>query len=97
MITPESDDVENHPRSPADRKLDPSDVGAPPNAPKPVPVPTEMIAEALLNVDENEILDLIREMQAGKAYRFEDLIQEMKALRSGTDQTKHREFALYQI
>ena len=50
------------------RRDDPSDVGAPPGAPKPVPVPPEILAEA------------IREIRAGRGRSFDDFIGELDSL-----------------
>ena len=62
------------------RRDDPSDVGAPPGAPKPVPVPPEILAEAIATINEAEIAEAIREIRAGRGRSFDDFIDELDAL-----------------
>lgn len=62
------------------RKEDPSDVGAPPGAPKPMPVPPEVIAEALRTFDEKEVVDAIQEIRAGRGLKLEDFLPELEKL-----------------
>ena len=59
---------------------DPSDVGAPPGAPKPVPVPPEILAEAIATINEAEIAEAIREIRAGRGRSFDDFIGELDSL-----------------
>ncbi|MDB5307107.1 MAG: hypothetical protein JWO38_1309 [Gemmataceae bacterium] len=65
------------------RQADPSDMGAPPGAPKPIPVPPEVVASALREFDEAEVLESIREMLGGDARKLEDFLPELERA-SGT-------------
>jgi ABC-type transporter Mla subunit MlaD len=59
-------------------RQDPSDVGAPPGAPKPIPVPPEVIASAIREFDEAEVLENIREMLAGDRHQLEDFLPQLQ-------------------
>jgi len=63
---------------------DPSDVGAPPGAPRPIPVPPDVLAAALREFDEAEILEGIREIRSGGGRRLEDFLPELQ--RAATSQ-----------
>ena len=58
------------------RHHDPFDEGAP----KPVPVPPEMLAEAMATINEAEIAEEIREIRAGRGRSFDDFIGELDSL-----------------
>jgi len=61
---------------------DPSDVGAPPGAPRPIPVPPDVLAAALRDFDEAEVLAGIREIRAGGGRKLEDFLPELQRLAS---------------
>jgi hypothetical protein len=56
---------------------DPSDIGAPPDAPKPVPVPPEIVAAAILDFNEAEIMEDVKEILGGGGYQLEDILSEL--------------------
>lgn len=60
------------------RKGNPSEVGTSPGTPKPIPVPPEVIVEALREFDEKEILESIRGMLEGDARKIEDFLPELR-------------------
>lgn len=59
---------------------DPSDIGAPPGAPKPIPVPPEVIAEAIRTFDAKEVAEALREVREGGGLRLEDFLPELEKL-----------------
>ena len=63
---------------------DPSDVGAPPGAPRPIPVPPDVLATALREFNEAEVLEGIREIRNGGGRRLEDFLPELQ--RAATSQ-----------
>src|SRR5438128_2200613 len=71
------------------RNDDPSDVGAPQDAPKPVAVPPEVIAEANRTFDENEIVETIREIRAGGGSKLEDFLPELEKFAHAQSGSSH--------
>ena len=59
---------------------DPSDAGAPPGAPRPIPATPEIIAMALQGLNEEEVLAEIREIEAGGGQKLEEFIGELEEL-----------------
>ena len=62
------------------RNNDPSDIGAPPDAPQPVAVPPEVIAEANRTFDEAEIADALREIRGGGGFQLQDFFPDLEKL-----------------
>jgi hypothetical protein len=65
------------------RRNDPSDAGAPPGAPKPVPVPAEVLAAALRDFDEAEVTQGIREIRGGGGRKLVEFLPELQQAASG--------------
>ena len=63
-----------------DRPEDPSDIGAPPGAPKPIPVTPEMIAEAIRTFDAKEAAEALREVRENGGFKLEDFLPELEKL-----------------
>jgi hypothetical protein len=58
---------------------DPSDIGAPPGAPKPVPVPPEILEAAIRDFNEAEIVEAIQELRREGGYQLKDIIPTLEA------------------
>jgi hypothetical protein len=61
-------------------QTDPSDEGAPTGAPKPIPVPPEVLAEAHRTLNLEEIEAEFGEVQAGREYTYEQCIEALDKL-----------------
>jgi hypothetical protein len=72
------EEINAHSGLKANRAMDPSDVGAPAGAPKPVPVPLEILSEAMATINEEELLKEIHEIRSGKGRKLEDFVQELQ-------------------
>ena len=59
---------------------DPADAGDPHGAPKPVPVPPDVIDEANRTFDANEVLAAIQEIRGGGGLKFEDSLTKLEKL-----------------
>ena len=59
---------------------DPSDAGAPPGAPRPIPPTPEVIALVLREFNEEEALAEIREIENGGGRKLEEFIGELEEL-----------------
>jgi hypothetical protein len=67
------------------QQTDPSDIGAPAGAPKPIPVPHEVIAEALNDFNEAEIIEAIQELRKNGGYQLKDILPRREtAIKSST-------------
>ncbi len=69
-----------HATEPPPQPTDPSDVGAPPGAPRPTPVTAELVAAAQTGPNEAEILEDIREVRSGRGRTLDQFIGELEAL-----------------
>jgi hypothetical protein len=64
---------------------DPSDVGAPPGAPKPMPVPVEVLTAARRDFNEAEVVEAIREIRGGGGRQLEDFLPDLEKAASEPD------------
>lgn len=55
-------------------QTDPSDIGAPPGAPKPVPVPPEVFEAAIRDFNDAEIVEAIQELRRDGGYELKDIL-----------------------
>jgi hypothetical protein len=62
------------------RPADPSDAGAPPGAPRPVPPSPEVIARSLTAIDEKQIAEDIRAIEEGRGRTLDQFIGELEEL-----------------
>ncbi|HEV3387342.1 MAG TPA: hypothetical protein VG097_21160 [Gemmata sp.] len=67
---------------------DPSDIGAPPGAPKPIPVPPEIVEAALRDFNEEEILKAIEELRRDGGYQLEDILPFLEGVIGNTEMQK---------
>jgi hypothetical protein len=72
-------ELEELAKSETSARDDPSDIGAPSGAPKPIPVPPEVIAEALREFNETEIIEAIRELKRGGGYQLKDILPKLES------------------
>ena len=59
---------------------DPSDEGAPPGAPRPVPPSPEVIAQSLAAINEDELAEELRAFREGRGLKLDQFIGELEEI-----------------